>query len=248
MKKLVIAVVLLLVSTSVFAKKIEISYWHSLGFHVKELVEDMVKEYNDANPDVEVEAVFQGLYEEMQVKMMTAAVTRQLPDVAQVQYEYIDIYVLNGILEPIDKLLDPALKEDVPEVMWKQVTRDGLIYGIPYCVSATMYFYNQNAFVRAGLDPDQPPSTWEELIEAGKKLTVDNDGDGKFDTYALMFWADGFYGLSPFLWANGGEFFSEDGTRILLTSEEMLRTIGMLRDLVFKYHIMPQNWTAWEGG
>jgi sn-glycerol 3-phosphate transport system substrate-binding protein len=248
MKKYLLVILFFLATTSVFAKKIEITFWHSLGFHVKELIEEMVEEYNDANPGVEVEPVFQGLYEEMQVKMMTAAVTRQLPELAQVQYEYLDAYVDNHILEPIDDLLDSSLREDAPEVMWQLVTRDGAIYTIPFCVSATMFFYNQNAFVRAGIDPEEPPSTWDELVEAGKKLTVDTDGDGEFDTYAIMFWANGFYGLAPFLWDQGGEFFSDDNTRITLTSDEMVRTIEMLRDLVFKDRIMPQNWTDWEGG
>jgi sn-glycerol 3-phosphate transport system substrate-binding protein len=248
MKRYLLAILFILVSTSVFAKKIEITFWHSLGFHVKELIEEMVEEYNEANPDVEVEAVFQGLYDEMQVKMMTAAVTRQLPDLAQVQYEFLDAFVENGILEPLDDLLDPSLKQDVPEVMWQAVTRNGATYALPFCVSVTMFFYNQNAFLRAGIDPDRPPSTWDELIRAGKKLTVDTDGDGEFDTYAMMFWINGFYGLAPFLWAHGGDFFNDDPNHIQLTSDQMLATVEMLRDLVFKYHIMPQNWTDWEGG
>jgi sn-glycerol 3-phosphate transport system substrate-binding protein len=248
MRKLLVTALFLIVSTSVFAKTQEITFWHSLGFHVKEVIEDMVEEYNDTTRGVVVDAVFQGLYEEMQVKLMTSAVTRQLPDVAQVQYEFLDAFVYNGLLEPIDKLLDPELKADVPQNLWQLVTRDGDIYGIPYCVSATMFYYNQNAFVRAGLDPDNPPDNWDSLVEAGKRLTTDTDGDGELDTYALMFWTDGFYGLAPFLWAQGGDFFNEDGTRILLTSDEMIRTIEMLRALVFTHGIMPQNWTDWEGG
>jgi ABC-type glycerol-3-phosphate transport system substrate-binding protein len=248
MKKMCIVALFLMVSTTVFAKKIEITFWHSLGFHVKEMIEEMADEYSDLHPDVEVEAVFQGLYEELQLKLLTAAVTRDMPDVAQVQYEVLDTYIENGILSPIDKLLDPALREDIPQVLWELVSRDGQVYAVPYAVSATMYFYNQNAFIRAGLDPDKPPDTWQEFIDAGKRLTTDTDGDGEFDTYAMMFWTDGFYGIAPFLWAHGGEFFNEDKSRINLTSTEMVQTIGMLRDLVFRYRIMPQNWTDWEGG
>ena len=248
MKRILIAVLFLFVSTSVFAKKIDITFWHSLGFHIKDVVEDMVEEYNETHSGVKVDAVFQGLYEELQVKMMTAAVTRQLPDIAQAQYEYLETYIENDLVEPIDKYLDEQMKEDVPEVMWKLVTRDNQIYGVPFCVSATMFYYNKNAFERAGLDPERPPSNWNELIEMGKKLTADTDGDGITDSYAMMFWTDGFYGLAPVLWAYGGEFFNEDNTRINLTSDEMVQAVSMLRDLVYTHHIMPQNWTDWEGG
>ena len=44
---------------------------------------EMVDEYNSIQPDVKINAVFQGLYEEMEIKMLTAAVARQLPDVAR---------------------------------------------------------------------------------------------------------------------------------------------------------------------
>jgi len=248
MKRILLAVLFFIVSTSVFAKKLEITFWHSLGFHIKEVVEDMVEEYNETNPAVKVDAVFQGLFEELQVKLMTAAVTNQLPDVAQVQYEYLETYIENGLVEPIDRYIDVNMKEDIPNVMWELVTRDDQIYAVPFCVSATMFYFNKNAFKKAGLDPESPPSNWNELIEMGKKLTADTDGDGEIDSYAMMFWTDGFYGLAPVLWAYGGTFFSEDNSRIILTSDEMVKTISMLRDLVYKHHIMPQNWTDWEGG
>ncbi len=247
MKKILIALLFVLVSTSVFAKKIDIVFWHSLGFHIKDVVDDMVEEYNETHSGVEVDAVFQGLYEELQVKMMTSAVTRQLPEVSQVQFEYLETYIENGLVEPIDRYLDELIKEDVPQLLWDLVTRDNKIYGVPFCVSATMFYYNKDAFESVGLDPEKPPSNWNELIEMGKKLTVDKDGDGDIDSYAMMFWTDGFYGLAPVLWAYGGEFFNEDNTRINLTSDEMVQTVTMLRDLVYTHHIMPRNWTDWEG-
>ena len=247
MKKILIALLFVLVSTSVFAKKIDIVFWHSLGFHIKDVVEDMVDEYNETHPGVEVDAVFQGLYEELQVKMMTAAVTRQLPDVSQVQFEYMETYIENGLVEPIDRYLEEPIQEDIPQLLWDLVIRDDKIYGMPFCVSATMFYYNKDAFESVGLDPEIPPSNWNELIEMGKKLTVDKDGDGDIDSYAMMFWTDGFYGLAPVLWAYGGEFFNSDNTRINLTSDEMVQTVTMLRDLVYTHHIMPRNWTDWEG-
>jgi sn-glycerol 3-phosphate transport system substrate-binding protein len=248
MKKILIALLFVLLSTTVFAKTTDIVFWHSLGFHIKEVVEDMVEEYNDTHPGVEVDAVFQGLYEELQVKMMTAAVTRQLPDVSQVQYEYLETYIENGLVQPIDKYLGSSIKEDIPQLLWDLVTRDNDIYGVPFCVSATMFYYNKDAFERAGLDPDGPPGNWDELVEMGKRLTADTDGDGDLDTYAMMFWTDGFYGLAPVLWSYGGEFFDSGNTRINLSSDEMVSTITMLRDLVYTHRIMPQNWTDWEGG
>jgi multiple sugar transport system substrate-binding protein len=45
--------------------------------------------------------------------------------------------------------------------------------------------YNKDMFEAAGLDPDAFPTTWEELEEVAKALTVDTDGDGVIDQYGL---------------------------------------------------------------
>ncbi len=249
MKKLLFIMLFFMVCSTLSAKKdMEISFWHSLGFQVKEIINEMADEYNREHRGIKINPVFQGLYQDMQVKMVAAAVTRQLPDIAQVQFEYLDSYVDNNLLSPIDDEIPPEGKSDILDIMWHLVTRNGKIYGVPFCVSATVMFYNEDAFIKAGLDPDQAPDTWEEMIEMGKKLTKDTDGDGVNDQYAMMFWTNGFYGIAPFLWDNGGELFSRDGKSVVLTSPEMIRTVNMLRDLVFKYKIMPRTWTDWEGG
>jgi ABC-type glycerol-3-phosphate transport system substrate-binding protein len=246
MRRILLVLLLTLVPFGAYSRDTEITFWHSLGFNVKEIVDELALEYSESHPGVRVTPVFQGLYEELQVKMLASAVTRDLPDVAQVQLEYMSTYINNGLIEPINSTIPAGEREDILNMFWDLVTEDGNVYGVPFCISTTVFFYNEDAFRRAGIEGE--PSTWEEMISIGKRLTTDTDGDGNPDNYAVMFWMDGFYGIAPFLWANGGEFFSSDKRRILLTSVEMVRTITMLRDLVFTHRIMPQNWTDWESG
>ncbi|MBN2324605.1 MAG: ABC transporter substrate-binding protein [Spirochaetes bacterium] len=246
MRRILLVLLLLLVPFGAYPKDTEITFWHSLGFHVKEIVDGLALEYSESHPGVRVTPVFQGLYEELQVKMLAAAVTRDLPDVAQVQLEYMNTYIENSLIDPINSTIPPEERDDILDLFWDLVTKDGNIYGVPFCISTTVFFYNEDAFRKAGVEGE--PSTWEEMVSIGKKLTTDTNGDGKPDNYAVMFWMDGFYGIAPFLWANGGDFFSSDKRRILLTSEEMVRTITMLHDLAYKHRIMPGNWTDWESG
>ena len=44
------------------------------------------------------------------------------------------------------------------------------IYGVPIDVNVMMLYYNKDLFKQAGLDPEKPPKTWEQFIEAGVKL------------------------------------------------------------------------------
>jgi sn-glycerol 3-phosphate transport system substrate-binding protein len=239
--------IFLLIAAPLFAKKkTTISFWHILGYHVKNVIEEMVDEYNDAYPHVGVKSDFQGFFEDAQVKMLTAAITKQLPDVAQIPFEFLDSYVENGFITSIDDEIPGDVRNDVMEKMWQMVSRNGKIYGLPFCAIADVFYYNVNSFREAGLDPTVPPATWDELVEMGKRLSRDSDGDGTIDEYAMTFYLNGVYGLAPLLWANGGSFLSEDGNMVNLTSQEMEKTVSMLHELVFTHKIMPRTWTDWE--
>ncbi len=48
---------------------------------------------------------------------------------------------------------------------------DGKVYGIPYQNSAPLMYYSVDAFKDAGLDPEKPPETWADWVDAAKKLT-----------------------------------------------------------------------------
>ena len=50
-------------------------------------------------------------------------------------------------------------------------TWDGKLWGIPYRIETHGVIYNKGKFKAAGLDPDKPPQTWPELVDAAKKLT-----------------------------------------------------------------------------
>jgi ABC-type glycerol-3-phosphate transport system substrate-binding protein len=248
MKKINLLLIFIVIANPLWAKKTELSFWFSSGFNAKECIEAMVDEYNRIQPDVKINAVFQGLYEEMEVKMLAAAVTQQLPDIAQEKFEYLDLYIDEGLLTPIDGELSGIDKEDIFGTMWSAVTRDGKVYGVPFCVNTYIFFYNEDLLGVEGTEPPSFLTTWEEVIEEGKRLTVDTDGDGRVDRYAMIFWQNGFEICAPFLWALGGQLLREDGSGVDLTSEEMYQAVSFIRDLVYVHGIMPRNWTNFEGG
>jgi sn-glycerol 3-phosphate transport system substrate-binding protein len=245
-KSFVVTALILLVTSPIFAKQQPLSFWHILGYHAKPVLDEMIDEYNRAHSEVQVKPDFQGFFEDAQVKMLTAALSRSLPEVAQIPFEFLQIYVDNGLIAPINGEIPEELLNDVQDSLWSLVERDGSIYGLPFCVFTDVFYYNENAFRRAGLDPDRPPESWEEMVEMGKRLTGDSDADGVVDAYALTFYTDGIYGMAPILWANGGQLFTGDGKRINLTSPEMEKTVLMIHDLFFKYRLISRTWTGWE--
>ncbi|MFW6180179.1 MAG: ABC transporter substrate-binding protein [Spirochaetota bacterium] len=243
----VVLAVLLLAASPLTARDLEITFWHSMGYHVRETIDRMTADFNRAHPGIRVKPVYQGFFEDVQVKMLAAAVSRQLPDVAHVPLEFLQPYVDNRLVEPITGSIPEHDLHDIIPQAWEAVSRDGEIYGVPFCFTTDVLFYNADAFREVGLSPDSPPDTWEELVEQGKRLTRDTDGDGRPDTYAMMFYLNGFYGLMPILWSNGGELFTGGGL-VDLTSRPMRRSVRMVHELLFTHRIMPRQWTPWESG
>ena len=246
MKKPLLIIFFILISNTTTAINIELSFWFSSGFNAKECIEEMVNEYNSIQSGIKIKAVFQGLYADMETKMLAAAVTGQLPDVVQEKFEYIDLYIEEGLIEPVDDYISEYDKNDIFPEMWNTVSRNDKIYGIPFCVNTLIFFYNADLFTQERINQESL-NTWEDIIQIGKKITADEDGDGKTDRYALVFWQSGFHMYAPFLWAYGGNLLSDDGKRVVLTSNAMIQTIAMMRDLAYKYEIMPKNWTDFEG-
>ena len=61
---------------------------------------------------------------------------------------------------------------------------EGRYYGIPYTVDLSGLVWNKELFREAGLDPERPPETWDELIEYAQKLTKTNDS-GEVEQYGF---------------------------------------------------------------
>jgi multiple sugar transport system substrate-binding protein len=99
-----------------------------------------------------------------------------------------------GLYLPVSDYLDPKLLDDLlPNIRSMITTAKGKIYSIPlYVEPYSVLFYRKDLFKAAGLDPNKPPKTWDELAADAKKLT-------KGDTFGL-----GIAGSADYAWVNWG--------------------------------------------
>ncbi len=226
---------------------IELSFWHSMSIYQGDTLETMVNEYNRQHPEVKVDLIFQGLYDDMKTKLVNSAKTGDLPDIAQIAIEYLDVFIADERIAPITDYISEKDKKDILAQFWNGVSRDREIYAFPFNQSVQVLYYNKDAFRNAGLDPDKPPKTWDELIEYGKVLTKDFDDDGTIDQWAVLVSLEGVFGFTPLIRQVGGEFLNEDRTEALFDGDEGLRVMTLVRDMAYEYKIMPSNWTLFEG-
>ncbi|WP_137284572.1 ABC transporter substrate-binding protein [Halorussus salinisoli] len=115
-----------------------------------------------------------------------------------------DIGSFASDLEYRGDIFDP-LREDF-------VTYDGKTYAMPFWIDLSMYYYNKEHFEEAGLDPENPPTTWDEYLDANEQLGQ-NGNLGTASSYGGFFYF-------PTAWSNGASLFNEDGTECVINSEE----------------------------
>ncbi len=228
-------------------KPVELTFWHSMSIYQGNTLENLVQEYNKSSERVRINSTFQGLYDEMKMKLINASKSNNLPDIAQVAIEYLDVFTRDGAIEPLTDFISEEDRADIMSQFWSGVTRDREIYAFPFNMSVQVLYYNRDAFRKAGLDPERPPKTWAEVVEYGKVLTKDYDNNGTIDQWGIQISLEGLFGFTPLIRQVGGEFLNESRTRALFNNEAGRKVMQMLLDMAYRYRIMPYHWTLFEG-
>ena len=222
-KLLFLTLVLCLVLSSSALAQTQITFWHAMSGELGNAIDYLTAEFNAQNPDVVVEAIYQGRYSDLNTKLVASLSARTTPTIAQVYENWTDAFFRNGVIAPLSQYMDLSDEEfnNYIEVFRGMNTWDGELYTIPYNKSNWVLFYN------ADLIPT-PPGTVEEFLQISKDITAQTNGETRG------------YGIRPtlelfhaFLYVNGGDFLDED-LNVTFNSpqgvEALELMIGMLDD------------------
>ncbi|MFJ3669850.1 ABC transporter substrate-binding protein [Streptomyces sp. NPDC090106] len=130
--------------------------------------------------------------------------------------------------------LTPYLKElksyDTIQQQLRDVyTVDGKVYGIPRTGYSMGLIYNRALFEKAGLDPDQPPTTWEEVRAAAKKIAALGDGTVGYADYSAQ--NQGGWHFTAELYSQGGDVVSADGKKATVDTPQGHAVLQNLHDM-----------------
>jgi len=221
---------------------ITIEFWYALGGSSGETVEDMVAQFNESQSEITVIGTYQGGYASSMAKLWNAISADTPPAVAQIGGAPLvgDTGAIVAITDYLDQSED-FNSEAIWDVFWDYNSAGGKIWSMPFNHSVPMLYYNRDLFVAAGLDPDQPPETWDEVIQFGQLLTTDTDNNGEIDQWGFNTRADTHWYLSTMFMGNGVEIVNSEQTEVLYTSPEAVEMLSLWSDFVHEYIIMPPN-------
>ncbi len=165
-------------------------------------------EFHKENPDIQVVNAggleLQGERAESGFLMSMAGDTA--PDVFYVNFRQYYNYIDQGFCRPLDDLLNqsPEVKARINPLILKVLESfDGQIYSVPFYQVAQGLYFRKDHYLKAGLDPNKPPRTWDEFIEVGRKLTEADPSRAAF-SFSGQPQGQAYYWIN-FLWQAGGE-------------------------------------------
>ncbi|MDR6819931.1 ABC-type glycerol-3-phosphate transport system substrate-binding protein [Neorhizobium sp. 2083] len=186
---------------------------------------EIVAKFEKANPDVKVKleiTTSDGLPQ----RVLTALQSGAAPEVIDVQHAWINGYAQNDLVLPVDDVLKD--RDDYIPAALDYATWNNKLWGIPYRIETHAIIYNKGAFKDAGLDPNKPPQTWDELVAAAKALSK-----GKMSGFGIT--GGGEMGNTifrslPFIWMNGGDMISADGKKALVNQPAAVAAVKFYTD------------------
>ncbi len=236
-------------ASSALAVDLTMYYPVAVGGPLTKIVDGMVTEFEKQNPDIHVKAIYAGNYNDARIKSL-AALKSGKPAQTAVMFS-IDIYELieQGAIVAFDDVVETAeekawLKSFYPALMENGKTQ-GKTWGIPFQRSTIVMYYNKDAFRKAGLDPEKPPATWDELVAMGQKLTQKTDG--KVDQWGAMIPSTGYpyWMFGALSMQNDQTLMNGDGNKTNFDAPATVAALQFWKDLGSKHKIMPSGTIEW---
>jgi multiple sugar transport system substrate-binding protein len=201
--------------------KITISWWQFwTDPEVRPVLDEIVLDFERSHPTVDVDLV-DLTWADGHDKLAVAFSTRAAPDLVELGSDWVQEFATAGVLYDmagdIDTLLDRYL-------MWQPGQIGNSTYAIPWFLGTRVLFLNRSLFEKAGLNPDDTLTSWDELLKACQ--AVNNSGKDLYGFGSNSAERHRLYKkFLPFLWANEGRILSDNGDTCLLNNAESIEAL-----------------------
>lgn len=232
--KLIIALCAILMALAFFScakQSGSIVIWHQMQVEERAVLEKLCNEYMAMNPGVKINVLYKET-EELRSGFQNAALAGLGPEIIYGPSDQVGPFSRMGIIMPMETLFPP---ETLSQFDPRGLTYfDGHLYQIGDQIGNHLVLvYNKK------LVPN-PPQNTDELIDIGKRITRDADGDGRIDCYALVWNYTEPYFFIPFLGGFGGWVMDEQN-RPQLNTEATIKALSFLIALRDTHKIIPKE-------
>lgn len=196
---------------------------------------ELADKFMAANPGITIRmevTVAKGLPE----RVLTGLQSGAPPDIIEVQHGWVNGYAQSDLIVPLDDVIQE--REDYTPAALNYVTWQDKLWAIPYRIETHAIIFNRDLWKAAGLDVDNPPQTWTELVDAAKKLS--ETGVSGFAITGGGEVGNTIFRSLPFIWMNGGGIVSDDLTTAIVNSPEAVEAVTFYTDF-YKNGLSPAS-------
>jgi sn-glycerol 3-phosphate transport system substrate-binding protein len=215
----------------------EIQWWHAMTGANNDRVNAFAKRFNESQSDYKVTAVFKGSYPEAMAGAIAAYRAGNAPALLQVfEVGTATMMSAKGAIKPVYQVMADAgekfdVKAYIPAVSGYYTDTKGQMLSFPFNSSTTVFYYNQDAFEKAGLDPKRAPATWPEVVAAAAKIKAAGAAPCSFTT-GWQSWVqlESFSAWHNVAFATKENGFAGSDPRLVFNGPLQVKHIGNMQD------------------
>ncbi|HSG03253.1 MAG TPA: ABC transporter substrate-binding protein [Marinobacterium sp.] len=216
----------------------------AVGGALTQVVDGIVTDFMKENPDIKVNAIYSGNYDDTRVRALSALASGEPAQLAVMfsidAYDLIDQDLIVAFDDVVSTDEDRAWLSGFYPALMENGAVEGKTWGVPFQRSTIVAYYNKDMFKAAGLDPEKAPATWDELVEMGKTLSKDG-------TYGLMIPSTGYpyWMFQALAIQNGQKLMSDDGLTTYFDDPAVVEALEFWKSLSTEHGIMPTGTVEW---
>lgn len=213
---------------------VKVTWWHSMSGNGEKAIQEIANKFNSSQSDIQVEAIYQGKYDDSLNKLKASMGSNSGPDLIQV-YEIGSKFMIDSkAITPVQQFIDKDqfdMSKLEPNIT-RYYTIDGKLNAMPFNTSNPILYYNKDAFKAAGLDPEKPPVTFEEFEQAATALNANGQTGASIAIYGWFL--EQFFANQNAEYVNNGNGRDAAATESLINSEAGVKTLTWWKGMLDK--------------
>lgn len=209
------------------------------------IYEGLITAFEAENPDIKIELIHIPSAGDYEQNLATLIAAGAAPDVFFINNISLPSFAVQDAFMPLEQFATAEFLEDFFPGHLDAFRYNGELMALPRDISNLVLFYNQDMFDAAGVAAPTEGWSWDDFMAAAQALTQDTNGDGSLDQFGFgfstfyLFW-------QPWVWSNGGRFFSDDFSEFTLNQGAALEGLEYYVGLRCDANVAPTSAQAAE--